>query len=401
MNRQILLLLLCGSLLLLALFGCKEDAPPSINDLPIGNGPQPVIDSIVPAGGALAGVQPISIYGKNFSSSMTDNIVFFNAASGKVLSATQTRIVVTSPADTGLQTVKIAVANAVLFSANVLYKLEPAIKAFDKYMPTGGVTNSICNGVDANLYISVADNTGKDSGIVKITASGSRTSYASFGLGPWTGIKFGLGGFLYAVKNVRAVYRFAPGGAGAAILWASIPSGSFYDFDFDPNDNMWVAGNNKNIYKITQTAIVKGYPFEGNVKTVRYFNGYLYFGASIGSTGDTNVVYRAPIVADTLGLPEIYFNLSSAYPTETYNIQALTFSSDGDMYVGVNSPDYLMVVHPDKSFEMPYSLYRATELHSPCRNFAWIGDYLYAGTAAGGLLQITVRKQSAPYYGIQ
>ena len=56
--------LLCSCLLILG--GCKEEKGTSVFGLVTPGKPQPVIDSLSPAGSALAAAQPITVYGKNF-----------------------------------------------------------------------------------------------------------------------------------------------------------------------------------------------------------------------------------------------------------------------------------------------------------------------------------------------
>ncbi|MCX6142384.1 MAG: hypothetical protein NTZ35_04115, partial [Ignavibacteriales bacterium] len=109
-------------------------------------------------------------------------------------------------------------------------------------------------------------------------------------------------------------------------------------------------------------------------------------------------VWRAQISASGLGTPETYFDFAAAYPTNS--ALAITFSSDGILYIGTDSPDGLVVVNPDKSYSVPFAAYKS--LYSPSfLSLAWgAADDLYASSTAGVLMKITVRgKKSAPYYG--
>ena len=100
------------------------------------------------------------------------------------------------------------------------------------------------------------------------------------------------------------------------LFWANVTAVLFSNLDFDPSHNLWVGGNNQNIYRISSADLVLAtvtsateFPFSGNVRSIRYYNGYLYFAANVGSS--PSKVYRAPIVSDTLGTPEVYFDLSN------------------------------------------------------------------------------------------
>ncbi|MFZ1080334.1 MAG: IPT/TIG domain-containing protein [Candidatus Kryptoniota bacterium] len=389
----------------LTINGCTKVNAPSLYDPNFKSLPQPVVDSLSPAGSALAGVDTITIYGKYFSANRDSDGIYFNSTllyNTSIISASQSQLVVKAPALSGdsIQ-VRVYVIGAVDFSSTVTYELIAAISPFST-LASGEAAYGLCTGTDANLYASLSNanlSGTKDEGIFKIdTTTGSRTSYASPTSGnvDWGAIKFGPGGYIYAVKGNRAVYRIPQGGSGA--IWASASSGTFSDLDFDQNGNLWVAGTN-NIYRIAQDATIKTFPFAGAIHAVRYFNGNLYFAANVGSS--PSQVFRSPLVNDSLGTPEAYFNLSSD-PTGGNTIWAITFSADGDMYAGTDSSDYLIVIHPSGIAERPYSLYAASGvLNSPCRAFAWIGTNLYTSTTAGGLLKITARKQGAPYYGIQ
>ncbi len=387
--------------------GCKPAENPILYDPNWKSLPQPVVDSLSPTGSALAGIDTVTIYGKNFSADKDSDGVYFNSIlinGPSIISASSNRLMVKAPAISGdtIQ-VRVFVIGAVDFSSTVTYSLQAAISPFSK-LASGEAAYGICTGADSNLYVSLsnANLTGtKDEGIFKITPDGTKTQYAPPLTGNvyWSALKFGPSGYLYAVKGVRAAYRFAPGGGTNAQIWASISSGSFSDMDYDPSHNLWVGGNNQNIYRIMPDASVKGFPFSGNVKSVRYYDGYLYFAANVGTS--PSQVFRAPVVNDSLGTPEMYFDLSSD-PTGGSNIYAITFSANGNMYVGTDSSDYLIIVHPGGVVERPYSLYvNSGVLNSPCKSFAWIGTNLYATTSSGELLKILARKQSAPYYGIQ
>ncbi len=407
---------------LLSLSGCSKVDSPSLYNSNLGNGPAPVVDSLSPAGGALAGLDTITIYGKNFLASRDSNGVYFlinnklaayyDSKPGDIpiLSSTPTKLVMVAPAISG-DTVQVMVwtMSSTDFSKAYNYSLVAAVSPFSK-LATGEKVYGLAVGADDSLYASISNlnlSGTKDEGIFEIgPISGTRsaTPYAlptSGNLG-WPDFKFGPNGYIYAAKGVRAVYRLEQGKSGS--VWAAVTGASFSCLDFDQNHNLWVGGNNQYIYKISSTDLlvasvttISKYPFAGNVRAIRYFDGSLYFAANVGSA--QSMVFKAPIINDSLGTPQPYFDLSSD-PTGGTNIYAITFSSDGDMYAGVDSSDYLIVVHPGGVYERPYSLYVASKaLSSPCKSFTWIGTNLYASTAAGELLKIVARKQGAPYYG--
>jgi hypothetical protein len=419
MKRPAPFLLFASLFFIVILFGCEENAPPGLDKDPtiqVGNKPQPVIDSISPSGSALAAVDKITIYGKNFSSTPADNFVYFNASTAKVLSSTSTRLVVISPIDTGTLSLKIAVAGADLFSAVISYVLRPAIIPFGN-LAKSQTAYGLCAGPDTNLYVSIqnADLTVKDEGIFKLTADGSLVSppYILPTTSPintnWPAIKYGPDGNIYSVKGTnRVVYKLEPGKTNpGGTPWATTPTGAnTVDLDYDPAHYLWVVAKGTSttvdtsyIARIKSDATVKTFGFSGGIRAVRYYDGYLYVAAS---KRGANQIWRAPVVADTLGTPEVYFDVSTIYTTSKPIIWGITFAADGDMYVGLDGPDYLIVIHPDKSVEKLYSSYVANRtLNSPCKSFAWIGTTLYVSTDAGRIVKINTNKPGAPYYGIQ
>lgn len=394
--------------------GCKKEATP-LSDSEPPTMPRPIVDSISPAGSALAGIDTVTIYGKNFSPNRANDGIYFNATlinNTAIISASPTKLVFVPPVISGDSIrVRVYVIGAEDFSPTVLYKLYAVITPFSK-LASGESAYGVCIGSDDSLYVSLfnANLSVKDEGIFKITADGTinpnpvvkptTNPINSY----WSSIKMGNDGNFYATLSAkRVVYKLVPGIANPGGITANyitafspVPTG-FNDLDFDPNHFLWVGGNPKNIYRVNiSDKSTKSFLFDGNVKAVRYFNGYLYFAAAV--TGG-NKVFRAPIVADTLGTPEVYFDISTAYTGSVPNILAITFSADGDMYVGIDAQDYLIVVHPGGGVEKPYSAYISGGfLTSGCKSFAWNGTTLYTSTTGGALLKVAPVKQGAPNY---
>lgn len=388
------------------MYGCQSEPTSSLYKGDQQYLPNPVVDSLSPAS-ALAGIDTVTIYGKNFSPYADQNheVIYFNSSAATIISGNTNEIKVKAPALQGDSiVVRVTVNGALLYSPVVHYKLIAAISQYsDIASDTSIVAYSLCVGTDDSLYAEITSTSDVDRGIFKITATG-RSAYASTAAGVkhWNSIVFGGGGYIYCARDFRAIYRYPPGGGSIQTLpWvASSSSTVHYTYmDFDPNHNLWVGGNNKYIYKIKPDTTSRAYPFIGNVQSLRYYNGYLYFVANVGT--DPSKVFRAPIVNDSLGTPEVYFDITND-PTGGRNMYAIAFSADGEMYVATDSSDYLIVVRQDGSIQKPYTLFTASKvLKSPCRSFAWIGENLYGATIDGELLQIVIRKQGAPYYGIQ
>ncbi len=385
---------LCGCLLILA--GCKEEKGTSVFDLVTPGKPQPVIDSLSPAGSALAAAQPITIYGKNFSSTLSENFLYFNGKPAKILSATPTKLVVNSAVDSGVQVVKVNVAGAELYSAGVPYRLFIAVEPFGTVTPPSTGASALTPDSASNLYFDLLGS-GVDNGIYILSPNGTQTKYISKtpAITYWASLKLGPGGSLYAVRGASAVFLVASTDT-AFQVWART-SAQASDLDFDQSKNLWAGGNSVALdcFKLDKSRTSTS--FDGAVHALRVYNGYLYFSAAKDSA---EKVFRAVINGDALGTIEEYFNITSAVGTP-YAGQAITFSSDGYMYVGTQAPLGIIIVAPDKSFSTPYSDY-ASMFGTLVSSVAWgPGELLYGATFEGSLFRIHTRKIGAPYYGLK
>jgi hypothetical protein len=388
---------LLAVLSLFALGSCTEPDSMGLYDPNEPQAPSPTITSISPAGTAFAGMDTIIIQGTSFSSAMEKNIVYFNAQPAALLSVSPTQITLKAPLVTMDSIgVRVAVMGAVSFSNTYRYRLHAGVAALPGLV-TGELTNSLATDAAGSLYASCST-AGIDAGILKFTAAGARSIYASATVGVvlWTSLKMGPAGYLYAARGVRAIYRFNAGGGGSAAVWLAFASGTYLtDIDFDKDGNVWGGGNNTNIYRADKNKVIASYPFVGSVHSVRVYNDYLYFAAK---TDAGEQIWRAPITSGAMGTPEVYFDFGAAYPA---NIPlAITFSSDGVLYIGTDSHDGLVIVNPNKTFYAPYTAYQSL-FGAGLAFLTWgSADDLYASTSNGVLLRFTIRgKTSATYFG--
>jgi hypothetical protein len=391
------LLLVILVLTLVMVSGCENPKTGSLYDANATDLPQPTITNVAPAGSAFAGMDTIVISGTNFASTLAENTVLFNVTSSALLKATPTQITLKAPL-VALDSVaiRVSVFGSSMFSNTYRYKLLAGMAKFGTFIATETST-SLAVDATGNLYSGFSSN-GLEAGVAKFTPAGVRSAYApaTAGVALWSGLKFGPGGFLYAARNARAMYRFPANGAGSGTVYQALPVGVFaYDFDFDQTGNMWIGGNNSSIYRLDPSKVLTTFPFVGLIRSVRVFNGYLYFAAK---TDAGEKIWRAQISASGLGTPEIYFDFAAAYPLNIAT--CITFSSDGILYIGTDSPDGILVVNPNKSYSAPYSAYSSL-FGSSISFLSWgAGDDMYASSTAGILMKVIVRgKKSAPYYG--
>jgi hypothetical protein len=397
-----------AALFILFLSSCENPETGSLYD-PNATSPkpQPTVTSISPQSG-LAGVTTITIVGTNFSAVKAENTVLFDATAMQVLSATSTQLTVRA-ANLIKDSIRIRVqvTGASLFSNTVLCKLEAAVAEFGQFdfMDEAWGTTTDAAG---NLYVSFVTG-GTGMGIKKFTAAGVKSDYApSGGVTKWSALKMGPNGELYLARILKAIYKI-PAGGGSPAVWVSFGNlGTVFDMDFDQSKVLWAAGNNESVYRILQDKTVKAFPFVANVRAVRAFGGYVYFGGLVTADNAEKVVRFKIVSADSLGPQEDYFNFTaSPLGGAGKSIFAINFGTDGDMFIGTDAADPIIIVHADKNAEVLHPGVLSPAMHIFASG---IGSTLYAvrGTSAGGVVgtsgkiyKINPLKTLAPYYGPQ
>lgn len=378
--------------------GCKEDPPSSLYQEKPRTGP--TLTSISPNDSALAGVSTVTISGTGFSPVKEYNFVNFGPKPATVLEATTTQLKVTAPIFVSDSTpVKVAVQGADTFSNAIAYKLKPAVIAF------GGMPNVVeepvgmATDAQGNLYVSLLTNAGVALGVKKITPSGVRSDFGS-AIRSWSSLKVGPGDTIYAAANGPGMFRIYPQGVNETPNWFFGGVGRISEFDFDQARNIWAGGDNQEVYRIKRDKSIRSFPFAGDVRSVRVYNGNLY--CSIRNDSLWNIWRSRIVSADSLAPRELYFNFSANYPNA--GAYAITFSSDGDMFVGTDPlAGSMVVVHPDGTHEKFYPGLFSGKFVA----FAYgVGTEMYVSStgttdANKKVLRVDMQKQSAPYYGRQ
>lgn len=376
--------------------GCEKEYP-SIWDPDQEYRPNPVISSVEPVEGTFAVIGEVTIRGENFSPVKEENHVYFDGNRATMLSATETELRVLTPdiAGDSLE-IKVRVDGAILFAEYYPYKLALVSVEYGGFGDLDDAYGIACD-IDGNLYVSLV---GKR--IVKITPDGEQHDYATTSFEKASAMKVGPGGYLYFVNILSFMFRVPPGG-GTDELFARLPGGVF-DLDFGPSGNIYSGGSGNAIYRVRPDAsneVAADYP-SVDIKAVRVFDGYVYVGGK-DDTGQQYIWRNEIISADELGPKEVYFNWSDEIGPAS-DILSITFSACGDMYVGTNAPEAIIIVHQDKSFEPLYPGALEPKSYALC----WgIGTYLYVNrrsddTAKKRIIRINMLdKEGAPYWGRQ
>ncbi|MCI0692815.1 IPT/TIG domain-containing protein [candidate division KSB1 bacterium] len=390
--------LLCAIIVLVILAGCENDTTPSLFDPNATQRPNPIISSILPADSALAGVGELTITGQNFSAKPDENIVLFGTDPAVVLAASATELRVKTPnvvADS--IAIKITVLGAELYTPAVWYKLNPAAVIFgDLKDPGRDAVKAFGIDVDlnGNVYVSTELNT-----IKKVSPDGKVTvvkSNASFIRA--NALKVGPGNILYAtnvIARLRRITTIAPDGTES--VFVSLP-GNPQDLDFDANGNIWVTvDTDVYLVKPDKTA-AKADSYPVTLAALRVYNGFVYVAGKNATTGEEKI-WRSQIQGETLGAKEVILDVAAASWLTGGSVLSLTFSADGEMYLGTNHPDGMFVLREDGSHEVLYPGLFTPSIYA----LSWgEGNLLFAVqqlSNTSNLIKIDAGKKGAPYYG--
>jgi len=384
-------------LLLMLSLGCEYDGPDPVWSPDYSNGSSPTISRVEPANSMAA--MTITIIGDNFSPIMENNSVYINGEKVGLKSASKTEIVIYRPSITGDSLImKVVVKGAFSIAESGPYKIEQMINSLDAFGQTDDV-RTIAIDADGNIY-AVSRKI-----IYKVTPEGVETEWGSFA-GRISLIRSGPDGYLYVQKfNSNSFSRVPPEG-GDLVNFVSLPKKSTF-FDFDSYGNIFLGGDESGIVlvKPDKSAAALGIYDAFNIKALRVFEGYIYVAAEY--TGeDTGIpaeaIWKTKILnqnGDIEGREPVFDWTNSGEYAES-EILDITFSLDGDMYIGTDYSNPVLIVHKDGRTEpLYYGL-----LLSPATNLVWgNGNFLYINRGAAyeavQVVAVEMGKPGAPYYG--
>ena len=325
--------------------GCDTGPADSLFDPERGFQPDPVITRIEPST-ALAGIGTLTIVGENFSSVPGENLVFFGDTRATVLQASSTQLVVATPNLPQADLVaRVSVVGAENLSNTTLITLEAAVVSFGDVKDFEDVFG-IATDDAGNVYVSLFSSN-VSAGIKRITPDGVRSDYAPSTF-KWDALDFDEAGFIYGVRNVRAIFRIPPGG-GDFQNWvvAEDRSARFRELDVDSEGNVWVGGSGGNFYRIDPSGQVAAFPTAPSITALKVGGGFVYVVEEL-EAGDRIVRYRVE-PGGTLGTPEFVFTAPSVM-----SIQSLAVAAGDEVLVGTDATDPILIVSPFGSSEALY-----------------------------------------------
>ena len=387
-----------------ALFSsCKNNYPSSIYDPNAKYNPDPTITDVNPKFG-LAGIDTITITGKNFSSNPAEDNVFFNGEKAEVISASTTAITVKAPnVPSDSVQIKINVKGALLFGQYSYIKLEYAsveYGGFDNYDNASGLA---CD-TDENIYVVLTTRK-----IIKVTPQGEKQDYGTASFIKATGMKMGPGGYLYMLRGNRTIYRVPPGGGHDEKFINSV-GGRIYDLDFDQNGVLYVAGKADSIISVKPDGSFFGAtPYvDYFLWGVRVYNGYVYVVGQYSGSDATIpkiAIWRNQITSNDgkLGPKELVFNWTSFAAGSDAIPLSITFSEKGELFIGASEGDAITIYSMDSG--TTHALYPGV-IYPPTNYMVWgNSNYLYVNrhnehdAGKRRIMRYTMKENGAPYYG--
>lgn len=376
-KRCVIIASLMAVAILAIMPGCKFDVTSSQWDQRSQQGVNDSITQIDPALEAKAGVNTITITGKNFASLPDSNIVYVSKIDGDkstviadILSSSSSYITIYRPNVVSDSCRFVIVSpKAYVVAQSGLYKIVPVLTKYGAFMdnrPLGVVAGD----KDENLYVVYSI----DSTIFKITPNGQKAALKTKARHQAYGGKIGLDGKLYLMENNKSVLDVVDVQADSSTILkvgANVKCG-----DFDSQGNLFIAGSGSDLVTVAPDGTHK---FSGSfasdaILDVRVYGDYVYL---IDTTKITTSIQRCKIdyVNHTVGSPELVIDWATTGQYASRKLTGITFSSDGKMYVATNSPDPILMV--DLNTKNVSTLYKDI-LPSLCKQFFWgNGTYLY------------------------
>jgi len=387
------------------LTGCEYDVAEPQWYKPFTEPPTPRITGIEPAGEARAGVNMITIRGENFAGVPDTNIVYFDNKMAEIVATSATSVTVRRPnLVTDSCTVKLVSNKALVVAKYGPYKIHPVSQRNGAFRDNI-VLNALAVDNADNLYVVYGDSSTPR--IFRVTPDEQRILVARASRLPTDG-RFGPDGRLYLLGNNRSI-DVVDVQAGTAAQWIRLPSGRIVKVgDFDANGYFYVGGTRSDLVVIAPdlTVTTAGMYSSEDILAVRVYSGHLFVASREPTSGGAPPlpasIWKHQIDASgNVGPKELVLDMSGT-PFASRTITAITFSADGTMYIGTDSPDPILVFNPTAG---SVDYFYTGILPPYCKNFYW-GKETYLHMLSGNsnpaqewaIYRVDIGTTGAPYY---
>jgi len=343
----------------------------------------PVITSITPTNGYLAGVDSVIITGTGFSTDADELTVNFGGSAGIVRSASETELVVRPGTIPGNSVpVRVSKRGAEFFSEQVNYIL---FDPFNLYPGTDDSdTPNTPIAVDGSDNVYTIINRG---GIIRYTRIAPDGTVTKDGVKfpgeprpdpnntspypvdstmrfiSYSDIEIGPGGVMFITQpSIQAIFTKTFGDGRREGVWSASSTGSLdiSDMVFDNNGYLWVVGRNSDqIHRFTVANKSEAkFPFTGALSSIAFYapNNELYVG---GNINETQQVWKFTIDGSgNIGAGSLYFDFAQFY---NGNIRKMILASNGELLIATGTSNAQIVadegivrVFPDGKHEPFY-----------------------------------------------
>lgn len=410
----------------LLLLSCEDLAPFQDNEVITGweyvqdktDGADTVkITDIQPQGAAAETASVLTIYGENFQPGVENVRVFFNSTEVTVISAGETEIEVYRPKISGDSVIaKVACHDRINVAHSEPIAIAQVVSSFGNFVSAEQIKDFTID-ANSNIYAFLA---GDVNSLIKFEyPSQSRSIWIGeldagqppYGFYTPIELKVDVAGDIAYTANIEVLLRCGADGShylnnrvdmlGANTIVAR-------EFDYAFNDDIYVGGINSGIIRVPQSGGVKKFDlYPGfTIKALRVYDGFVYVIAKpqAGTTG-TYGVYKNEInpTDGSLGASTMVFDWKSIRNASTYELNDLTFSASGVMFVAsgdAHSP--LMKYENDALVPVYFDI-----IPSPINEMEWgTGNYLYVLTKTSAsfgsgnkIYKVNLGEPGAPYFG--
>ncbi len=379
---------LAGSVLVLMFLyssGCTVDVAETQWEKSHIDPAEPIITGVIPADEAAAGVNTITINGQNFATDPDVNSVYFDNETADIISSSSSSIVVRRPNITSDSCIIKVVSSSALVVAKLgPYKVSQVVEQYGNFRDNLELS-TITADVNGNIY--VIETSSRE--IVKYTPDGVTSVVDTVRRQAYDAV-IGPDGRMYLPGNHRKI-DVVDLQTNEVSQWIQLPSGRTVKYgDFDDQGYYYCGGRRSRLVIVapdndqTVTDTDEMYR-QDEIMGIRVHNGYVYLLVITDEPDAENpewAVWRNQILGNgTVGNKELVLDLGQFAPTGStmLGVTAMNFSSDGRLFLSVNSDDPLLVY--DFSTQKMESLYKGI-LPPNCRFFSWGNDtniYLISG----------------------
>lgn len=347
--------LLISATIALVGFSCNKEGTSLYDPNYEPSRPDPVISSISPSVGYIAGVDSVIVTGLNFSTAPDETLIDFGGSPGQILSATETELVVRPGLTVGDNVpVRVSVRFAEFFSNTIEYKLEAAFQYVNGFSASYSPISAIAVDVNDNIYgiietggvtryrkiapdgtvtvdnINAPGDTDSDNRPLPSSQTMRFTEYSSM-------TSIGNDVLLMTNRNLRAIFQKTFGDNSREGVWAasSVASAAFADKVIDDKGFLWVVGNNANIHRFNvATKAETLFPFTANLTSVAIGDDKLFVGGRVDSLSQ---IWSFDVdVSGNLSNASLFYDISANF--NDANIQNIILDANENVFVATNNP---------------------------------------------------------------